>query len=71
MKNGPLVQLIGKTLAQYTQSMVCIPQCFKINDNNKAMKDKNKLKNLALVENISSRHNGNELSLKSTGEGKK
>lgn len=32
------------------------------------MKDKDKLKNLALVENISSRHNNNELRLKSTGE---
>lgn len=50
--------------------MQSMPQHCKINDNNKDMKDKDKRKNLALIENISSRQKDNEVSLKGPGERK-
>jgi hypothetical protein len=48
-----------------------VPQHFRINDSNKDIKDKDKMKNLALAKNISSRHKDNELSLKNTREREK
>lgn len=51
--------------------MESLPQHFKIKDNNnKDIKDKDKMKNLPLTKNISSRHKDNELPLKNTREQK-